>query len=188
MNLSRRIPDVDVRDEQRDDAAAVRALQVAAFGDHGPRVADLVDDLRRLVVDGNGVSLVAEEDGELVGHLMFTESLLDAPRRVVPVQVLSPVGVLPSRQGRGVGSAMIRHGLDALDERGVPVVFLEGSPVYYSRFGFRQGAELGFRKPSLRIPDAGFQARLLSAYEPWMTGTLVYAEAFWRNDLVGLRE
>jgi putative acetyltransferase len=83
---------------------------------------------------------------------------------------------------------MIRHGLDALDERGVPVVFLEGSPVYYSRFGFRQGAELGFRRPSLRIPDAAFQARLLSAYEPWMTGTLVYAEAFWRNDLVGLRE
>jgi len=177
-----------IRDEQPGDAAAVRALQVAAFGDHGLRVAKLVDDLRLLVDDGDGLSLVAEEDGEVVGHLMFTESLLDAPRRLVPVQVLSPVGVLPLRQGRGVGSAMIRHGVAALEQRGVPVVFLEGSPVYYSRFGFRQGDELGFRKPSLRIPDAAFQALLLPAHEPWMTGTLVYAEAFWRNDLVGLRE
>jgi putative acetyltransferase len=176
-----------IRDEQPGDAAAVRALQTAAFGDHGLRVADLVDDLRSLVADGDALSVVAEEDGELVGHLMFTKSLLDAPRRLVAVQVLSPVGVMPSRQGRGIGSAMIRRGLEQLSERDVPIVFLEGAPAYYSRFGFRPGVELGFRKPSLRIPDAAFQALLLAAYEPWMTGTLVYAEAFWRNDSVGLR-
>jgi hypothetical protein len=53
---------------------------------------------------------------------------------------------------------------------------LEGSPTYYPRLGFRAGAELGFRKPSLRIPDAAFQVMPLGAYEPWMTCTLVYAE------------
>jgi putative acetyltransferase len=118
---------------------------------------------------------------------MFTKSLLDAPSRLVAVQVQSPVGVMPSRQGRGIGSAMIRRGLEQLSERDVPVVFLEGAPAYYSRFGFLPGGELGFRKPSLRIPDAAFQALLLAPYEAWMTGTLVYAEAFWRNDSVGLR-
>lgn len=54
-------------------------------------------------------------------------------------------------------------GLAVVAEGGVPVVLLEGSPSYYFRFGFRPGAELGFRKPSLRIPDAASQARLLPA-------------------------
>jgi putative acetyltransferase len=52
-------------------------------------------------------------------------------------------------------------------KRGVPVVFLEGDPDYYSRFGFQAGGPQGFRKPSLRIPDAAFQAILLAAHEPW---------------------
>lgn len=60
-----------------------------------------------------------------------------------------------------------------MTERSVPVVFLEGDPGYYSRLGFEAGAAQGFRKASLRIPDAAFQAIRLPAHEPWMTGTLV---------------
>jgi putative acetyltransferase len=119
---------------------------------------------------------------------MFTQSLLDAPRRLVPVQVLSPIGVLPAWQRQGIGTAMIRRGLDLLTERGVPLVFLEGPPEYYSRLGFQPGGSQGFRKPSLRIPDPAFQVMRLPSYEPWMTGTLIYAEAFWRHDAVGLRD
>ena len=101
--------------------------------------------------------------------------------------MLSPIGVLPARQRQGVGTALIRRGLELLTERDVPLVFLEGAPAYYSRFGFEPGAAHGFRKPSLRIPDAAFQVLRLPAYEPWMTGTLVYSEAFWTHDAVGLR-
>ena len=122
------------------------------------------------------------------GHAMFTSSLLDAPERLVAVQVLSPVGVLPLHQVQGVGSAIVRFGLEIMVERSVPVVFVEGSPRYYSRFGFEAGGELGFRKPSLRIPDAAFQALRLPSYESWMTGTMVYSEIFWRHDSVGLRQ
>jgi putative acetyltransferase len=179
---------VDVRVEQERDTPAVRGVHLAAFGGREEVVADLVDDLRAAVAKGEGLSLVAEEGDEVVGHLMFTSSLLDAPRRLVSVQVLSPVGVLPAWQRRGIGSAMIRRGLELLVDRAVPLVFLEGSPQYYSRFGFEPGAEQGFRKPSLRIPDAAFQARRLPSYEPWMTGTLVYSETFWRHDCVGLRD
>jgi hypothetical protein len=56
-----------------------------------------------------------------------------------------------------------------LSERDVPLVFLEGAPGYYSRFGFEPGAAHGFRKPSLRIPDAAFQVLRLPTYESWMT-------------------
>ena len=124
----------------------------------------------------------------MVGHAMFTSSLLDAPRRLVSVQVLSPVGVSPRQQRQGVGSAILERGLEILIERSVPVVFVEGPPQYYSRFGFEPGADHGFRRPSLRIPDTAFQALRLPSYEPWMSGTLVYSETFWRHDAVGLRE
>ncbi len=89
--------------------------------------------------------------------------------------------------GQGLGSALTGWGLQVLAERGVPVVFLEGDPDYYSRAGFRSRAEQGLRRPSLRIPAVAFQAITLPAYPPWMTGTLVYSGAFWHHDAVGLR-
>ena len=94
----------------------------------------------------------------------------------------------PDRQCQGVGAALVRSGLAVMADRRVPAVFVEGSSVYYSRFGFIPAAQLGFRKPSLRIPDAAFQVITLPAYAPWMTGTLLYAETFWRHDVVGVRD
>ncbi len=91
-------------------------------------------------------------------------------------------------QGKGIAAALIGRGLELLDSLGVPAVFLEGKPDYYGRLGFVPAKPLGVRKPSLRIPDAAFQVMPLSAYEPWMTGTLVYPDAFWRHDAVGLRD
>lgn len=150
-------------------------------------MAGLVEGLRRAHGE-SAFELVAADGDEVVGHLLFTPSLLDAPRRLIEVAVLSPVAVAPTRQRHGIGSALIRRGLNQLADRLVPVVFLEGSPGYYGRFGFRAGAGLGFRKPSLRIPDDAFQALRLPCYEPWMTGTLVYSHVFREHDAVGLRE
>ncbi|WP_329004890.1 N-acetyltransferase [Kribbella sp. NBC_00709] len=179
---------MDLREELPGDRLAVREVHLRAFGDHGLVVADLVDTLRNTIAPDNGLSLVAEHDRQVVGHVMFTRSLLDSPRRLVEVQVLSPLAVMPELHKRSIGSALVRHGLGILAERTTPLVFLEGDPGYYSRFGFGPAGDLGFRKPSLRIPDHAFQAIKLPAYEPWMTGTLVYAEPFWRHDAVGLRD
>jgi putative acetyltransferase len=180
---------MELRCEGPDDREAIRALQRAAFGGaHGEMVAALVDALCASAAGAHGLSLVAVEGDAIVGHVLFTSALLDAPRRLVPVQVLSPVGVEPGFQRQGVGSALVRRGLELVDARRVPLVFLEGDPRYYARFGFVAGRELGFRRPSLRIPEPGFQAVRLAAYEEWMTGTLVYPEAFWQLDAVGLRD
>src|SRR4051812_10996514 len=108
------------------DHDAVDALVRSAFGDHGDTVAALVVDLRR--DDPGFQALVAEESGEVVGHVMFTRSLLDAPRELLPVQVLSPLAVAPKWQRRGIGSELVRAGLELMDKRGEPLVFLEGDP------------------------------------------------------------
>ncbi|HEY2241818.1 MAG TPA: N-acetyltransferase [Streptosporangiaceae bacterium] len=177
------------------DEPAVADLVAAAFGDeHGPVVARLVDALRASPAWDPALSFVAGStppDGgpaQLTGYVLLTRSLLDAPRRLVDVLVLSPLAVRPGHQGRGLGSRLVRHALAAAETRPEPLVFLEGSPDFYPRFGFGPGRDRGFRRPSLRIPESAFMVHPLPGYEPWMTGTLVYADPFWRLDCVGLRD
>jgi putative acetyltransferase len=178
--------EVRFRPEAPGEAERVRDVVEAAFGE--PVVGELVDTLRRSPDWIDGLSLVAVAGDRIVGHILFTAALLDAPARLVRVLVLSPVSVAPDHQGRGIGSALIRHGLEVIATRPEPLLFLEGSPAYYRRFGFEAGGELGFRRPSLRIPEPAFQVIRLRGYEPSMTGTLVYPRAFWDLDCVGLRE
>ena len=179
---------VGFRGEGPGEEGAVRAVVAAAFAGE-PVVGELVDALRRSPDWVPGLSFVAEREGEIVGHILFTRSLLDAPRRLVDVLVLSPVSVAPRHQGQGIGSALIRHGLDRVRALGEePLIFLEGAPGFYGRFGFEPGEPLGFRRPSLRIPEPAFQVVRLPAWESWMTGTLVYSRVFWDLDCVGLRD
>ena len=174
------------RAELPGEADAVRELVLDAFDE--PVVAELVDALRVSSDWIDGLSFVAELDGRLLGHILFTRALLDAPRRLVRVLVLSPVSVASDLQRRGIGTSLVRHGLSEVARRDEPLVFLEGDPAYYARFGFEPATALGFRRPSLRIPEPAFQVVRQRGHEPWMTGTLVYARAFWDLDCVGLRD
>jgi len=179
--------DVVIRAERDGDAEQIRAVQTAAFADDG-LVGRLVEALRAMRAPLAPLSFVAAVGPEVVGHVMLSASRLDAPPRLVDVYVLSPLGVRPDFQRRGAGTALIQQALAAAAERAVPLVFLEGSPRYYGSRGFERADALGFRAPSLRIPPAAFQVARLPGYEPWMTGTLVYAEPFWALDCVGLRD
>lgn len=173
------------RPERRGEESKVRAVVEDAFG--GRLEADLVDALRASP-DWLGLSFVAELDDRVVGHIAFTRSLLDAPRRLVDVLVLAPVSVDSAHQGRGIGSALVRYGIEQVRARREPLLFLEGDPAFYRRFGFEPAGPRGFRRPSLRIPEPAFQVMTLPSHEAWMTGTLVYSRVFWDLDCVGLRE
>ncbi len=173
-----------MRPEQPVDHDAVREVVRTAFGEDS--VAALLDDLRTNPA-WLGLSWVAEEDGEVVGHVSLTRGWLDDPSAVVDVLVLSPLSVRPDRQRAGVGTALVAAALAAAAEREERLVFLEGDPRYYSRLGFVAAGTLGFTAPSPRIPPAAFQVWPTPAYRGGLSGALVYPDVFWRHDAVGLR-
>lgn len=169
-----------------DDDAIARVVE-AAFGEvEGPLVARLVGLLDSSA--STRASLVAEVEGSVVGHVQLSRSWLDARQALVDVLVLSPLSVAPEHQGRGIGAALLAAAVAEAEALGAPAVFLEGDPAFYGARGWSAAGDLGFAKPSARIPDPAFQAVLLPAHEPWMTGALVYCEPFWSLDCVGLRD
>lgn len=178
---------VTVRLMRPDEFGAMRELSMVAFGGD-EQIGRLLDALHDSWAWDDDLSFVAESGGDLVGQVLYTHAILDAPTRQVDVLVLAPVGVRPDVQRHGVGTRLITESLGMLAERPEPLVFLEGHPTYYPRFGFRPGADLGFTAPSVRIPHSAFMVYALPAHEEWMTGALVYPDAFWRTDAVGLRD
>ncbi len=130
------------------------------------------------------MDLVAElDDLGVVGHVMISRAMLRSPsggeRSIV---MLSPLAVSPAVQGRGVGGELVRAATSIADQQGEPLVVLEGSPVYYSRFGFVAAASHGLTLP---LPDwappAAAQVMLLAAYDATdesLRGTVVYPPAF----------
>jgi putative acetyltransferase len=86
------------------------------------------------------ISLVAEEDGEIIGQVAFSPVTIDGEFR--DWYGLGPVAVRPDRQRQGVGKALIQEGLRQLRERGAAGCVLLGNPAYYNRFGFEARPEL----------------------------------------------
>ena len=132
-----------VRREAATDRAAVRRINELAF--EGPAEADLVEALHRdeLVL----ASLVADVDGDTVGHILFSRMWVDTAAGAVEAACLAPVAVLPPRQRRGIGTALITRGLDEMRRLGERVVFVVGHPAYYPRFGFEPAGAYGLTSP-----------------------------------------
>jgi len=129
---------VQIRAESPADISTVRHVNEAAFGQPGE--ADLVDRLR--LTDGT-IGLVATLDDAVVGHIAFSQMTLSPAREDLNILGLAPMAVLPDRQREGIGSALVREGLDACRRAGVDAVFVLGHPDYYPRFGFTPAADIG---------------------------------------------
>ncbi|HEY3541380.1 MAG TPA: N-acetyltransferase [Gaiellaceae bacterium] len=147
-----------IRSAREDDWPAVREVHRAAFGGEGDDVVRLVDELRAdpslFVPDLSFVSLAGDV---VAGHVQNTWCAVGD----VPVLQLSPLGVLPSHQRQGHGSALVRASLHAVRARGEPALLVEGNPVYYGRFGFVRADELGLLPPPEALYDWAVQVAVL---------------------------
>ena len=143
---------MNVRTERTADHAAVRALNIAAFD--GPAEADLVDLLRERAP--GCISLVADTDGRVAGHLMLSPATIDGHADAV-LMGLAPMAVLPELQRGGIGSALVRDALARCTAAGVGAVIVLGHPGYYPRFGFVPASRFGLTT-EYDAPDEAFMA------------------------------
>ncbi len=123
---------VVIRSETTADLEAIRHVNRLAFGQDTE--ARLVDALR----DGSYVraSLVAEKDAQVVGHILFSDLPIVTEAGTVPALALAPMAVLPECQNRGIGSTLVRRGLEVCEDQGHRIVVVVGHPHFYQRFGF----------------------------------------------------
>jgi putative acetyltransferase len=161
-----------IRPESQSDIVAIHAVEVAAFG--GGAEATLVDALRDSGDDF--VSLVASVNDEIVGHICFSRVAIEGTSSAGRFSALAPLAVVPAHQRRGLGSMLVRTGLDACRQRGVDAVFVVGDPAYYSRFGFVAASSVGV-KCEFEVPDDAFRMIELRAGSV-SAGVLRYPAAF----------
>jgi putative acetyltransferase len=152
----------------------IRSINQAAFG--RPDEADLVDRLRS---EGAVLlSLVAEVEVEprIVGHILFSRMWIDTSEGPVSAVALAPVAVPPDHQGQGIGSRLIRYGLDSLRTQGEQIVIVLGHPDYYPRFGFSSEQAHALESP---FPPEVFMAmELRSGALEGIRGKVRYPPAF----------
>jgi len=162
-----------VRTEQPGDHDAVRALNVAAFGT--PAEADLVDTLRAQARPA--ISLVAEQGGQVVGHIMLTPvSLAGDPQ--AKIIGLAPMAVAPARQRQGIGSALVDAGLQRCRDLGFGAVVVLGHPAYYPRFGFQPAVRFGIACEYEAPLDAFMLVELVPGCLAGLAGIVHYHPAF----------
>ena len=162
-----------IRTEEQRDWVAAHGVNVSAFG--RPAEADLVAALRDQVQPI--VSLIAEGNGAILGQIIFTPVCLSG-HSALKIMGLAPLAVAPEHQRKGVGSALVRAGLDQCTRLGYGSVVVLGHPDYYHRFGFSSAAGFGIRCEYPGAEDAFMVMELQAGFLCGASGTIKYHTAF----------
>jgi putative acetyltransferase len=142
---------MEIRTEKPEDLEAVRNLNIAAFGRENE--ANLVDRLRGI---GSTFSFVAVQSDRIAGHLFFSLVTVEGKcSKNLSVLGLAPVAVVPNYQRQGIGTRMIREGLEECGRSGFQAVVVLGHPHFYSRFGFIPASRNSLRC-EYDVPDEAF--------------------------------
>ncbi|MCG8416005.1 MAG: N-acetyltransferase [Pseudomonadales bacterium] len=162
-----------IRPECPADKDAIYAINVAAFPEDDE--ARLVNTLRDQATEI--ISLVAEQEGRIVGHLLLSPASLDAAPQL-KLMGLAPMAVLPEFQSQGVGSKLVEAGLKCCADAGVSAVIVLGHPEYYPRFGFVPSITYGI-KGEYDVPAEVFMIKeLIPQSLHNLSGTVSYHPAF----------
>lgn len=165
---------LSLRPEQSEDYPAVFEVNRRAFTTVAE--AKLVEAVRPVVRPL--ISLVAVLDDKIVGHILFTPVTVKGETGTERAMALGPMAVLPEFQNRGIGSALVRAGLEACRNIGESVVFVLGHLEFYPRFGFRPAAQKGLRYKSLDFDPHFMVAELSPGALKQMSGYVEYHPEF----------
>jgi putative acetyltransferase len=113
-----------------------------------------VDKLRQIC--SSRISLVAISNDQIVGHILFTPIVIHGKERIVQGMGLAPMTVLPEFQRQGIGSRLVKAGLDVIEKTKYPFVIVLGHPTYYPRFGFVPASRYGITSEYENVPDEAF--------------------------------
>ena len=163
-----------IRDETDSDYEAVHRVNELAFD--RPEEANLVESLRDAVPDL--ISLVAVSDHDVIGHILFSPVTVKGADSDFQAIALGPMAVLPEHQRTGIGSQLVRNGLDRCVRAGENIVFVVGHPRFYPRFGFVPARPLGF-ECEYAVPDDVFMVtELEEGALAGLSGMVRYHPAF----------
>ncbi len=149
-----------LREATSTDRAALLLVHRLAFGQDDESI--LVESLLADPSAQPVISLLAEEQGSLLGHVLFTKVNLLGPEQPPVASILAPLAVAPSAQRSGVGRRLIERGCELLADRGVQLLFVLGDPRYYRKRGFTSALAHGLRAPYNIEPEAAWMVRPLS--------------------------
>lgn len=165
-----------VRREKTADIPAIREVNLSAF--KGPGEAQVVDLLRE---SGESfVSIVAEIDGQVVGHILFTPVRLVADTgETINGMGLAPLAVHPEYQNKGIGSILCEAGVEEMKDRGAPFVVVLGHPAYYPRFGFERASKYALRCAYEDVPAEAFMIKIFHPQVlEGLSGVIYYRQEF----------
>ncbi|WP_166243042.1 GNAT family N-acetyltransferase [Paenibacillus turpanensis] len=168
-----------IRTEEKKDYEAVYSIHYHAFGGREDE-STLVERIRASSHFVPELSIVAEQDGRVVGHILLSEAVVVENDLAHKVIVLAPIAVIPDQQKRKIGSMLVEEGLSRCRELGAGLVFLIGHPSYYPRFGFKPARAFQFELLQFKVPDEVFMVCELAAGElEKVNGELQYPETFF---------
>jgi putative acetyltransferase len=167
---------ITIRPEQPDDFSTVFEINQRAFG--RLEEAQLVEALRR--VANPQISLVAVRDAQVVGHIFFSPVIIEGQNSSVHALGLAPMAVMPELQNQGIGSLLVKEGLNAARRLGQNIVVVLGHTKYYPRFGFEIASRKGLRC-EFPAPDEAFMvAELTPGALRGVSGLVKYLPEFSR--------
>jgi putative acetyltransferase len=166
---------ISIRRERPEDIAVIRTVNETGFDQRTE--ADIIDALRDVCPDV--LSLVAESDGEIVGHILFSPVTIEDGSQSRQGMGLAPMAVTPDRQRQGIGSELVQAGLEILRKQGCPFIIVLGHPDFYPRFGFVPAFRHGLRCQWEGVTDAAFMVLVLDASSmAGVSGVARYREEF----------
>jgi len=167
---------ITIRTERKEDFEAIHQLNLLAF--EGEDEAKLVRRIRQSASFIPELSLVAEKKDLLVGHILFSPISIKTQKGSVSALALAPMAVRPEFQNQGIGSELVRRGLEECRQMGHRIVIVVGHPTYYPRFGFSQAKKRGLNAP-FPVPDDAFMAcELTPGALRGISGEVKYSPAF----------